>query len=151
MHLINYEMVISAVNRQVRQVLPYPMVEQSDIQLRPDYPFATYTVTSPYLNAKTFKSGGHQVEDVEIVVSYTWLSKNSFEALSLAQRMATMVKATNTRQKLQDAGIAVVRVDGFGNRDNFLTVEYERQVGFDLRLRVRHSDLNEYESIGTVI
>lgn len=151
MHLINYETVISTVNRQVRQVLPHPIVEQSDIQLRPDYPFATYTVTSPYLNAKTFKRDGHQVEDVEIVVSYTWLSKNSFEALSLAQRMATMVKATKTRQALQDAGIAVVRVDGFGNRDNFLTVEYERQVGFDLRLRVRHSDLNEYESIGTVI
>lgn len=151
MHLINYETVISSVNKQVRQVLPHPIVGQSSTQERPDYPFATYTVTSPYLNAKTFKHDGHLVEDVEIVVSYTWLSKNSFEALSLAQRMATMVKATKTRQALQDAGIAVVRVDGFGNRDNFLTVEYERQVGFDLRLRVRHSDSNDYEDIVTVI
>lgn len=127
------------------------MVEQASTEKQPKYPFATYTIINPYLNAKTFKSGGDQTEEVEIVISYTWLSEDSFEALSLAQKMATMLKGTSTRQALRDKGIVVVRIDGFGSRDNFITIEVERRVGFDLRLRVRHTEIDNYESVETVI
>lgn len=149
--MIDYKAIVSAVNHELRKELPYIGIERMSTEKQPVYPFFTYTVTSPYLNVKTYRSGGEtQTEDVEIVISYTWISEDSFEALSLAQQSASLLKATGTRQRLYEKGLAVVRIDGFGSRDNFISIEVERQVGFDLRLRIRHSDVKEMEAIETV-
>lgn len=149
--MIDYKAIVSAVNHELRKELPYIGIERMSTEKQPAYPFFTYTVTSPYLNVKTYRSGGEtQIEDVEIVISYTWISEDSFEALSLAQQSASLLKATGTRQRLYEKGLAVVRIDGFGSRDNFISIEVERQVGFDLRLRIRHLDVKEMEAIEEV-
>lgn len=154
--MIDYREVLSNVNYQIRQNLlsdngDIPIVPQSTTQKKPKYPHGTYTITSPYLNAKVFQSSESQVEDVEIVISYTFLSEDMFEVMELAQRTASMLTSTDARQKLQDKGIAIVRIDGFGSRDNFISIEVERAVGFDVRVRVRHSVLKPNDTIQTVI
>jgi len=148
--MLDYEDIISKVNYELRQILPYPIVEQASTQKQPPYPYGTYTVTSPYLNPKTYRSGDTLIEEVEIVVSYTWLSVDSFECLNFAQRSSTLLKSIAIKQRLTDGGITVVRIDGFGSRDNFMSIEVERRVGFDVRLRVRHSDSRPHDVIETV-
>lgn len=150
--MIDYESILRSIHSLVRpQLNGIDFVEQADTEEEPGYPFATYTITSPYLNAKIYKSTDLQAEDVEIVISYTFLSTSSFEVNSLAQRMASLVQSTYARQKFQDAGIAIVRIDGFGSRDNFISIQTERRAGFDLRIRIRHTEINAYDSIGTII
>lgn len=150
--MIDYKSILTRIHRLVRAELSeMPIVEQATTEEYPPYPFATYTITSPYLNARTFLSSGVLTEEVEIVISYTWLSTDSFEATQLAQRMVTLLKMTKTRQLLNDAGIVIVRMDGFGSRDNFISIETERRTGFDLRIRVSHSVENDYDNIQTVI
>lgn len=149
--MIDYEAIIDFLNYTIRQEVPYPIVEQASPEDQPDYPFGTYTITSPYLNVKRFRSSGVMVEEVEMVVSYTWLSQNSFESLRLSQKAATLLNETKTHQTLRDAGIVVVKTEGLGSRDNWLSIEVERRNGFDVRLRVRHSDVKNYDEIETVI
>lgn len=152
MHLIDYKAILIAVHSLVRPELDgIDFVEQASPEEQPKYPFATYTIINPYLNAKVYRSSNLQEEDIEIVISYTFLSKDSFETISLAQRMASLIQSTYARQKLQDVGIAVVKVEGFGSRDNFISIQTERQTGFDLRIRVRNKETNVYDSMSTII
>lgn len=150
--MIDYANILTRIHRLVRAELSeLPFVEQATTEEYPEYPFATYTIINPYLNARTFLSNGVMTEEVEIVISYTWLSTDSFETNQLAQRMVTLLKKTKTRQILNDSGIVIVRMEGFGSRDNFISIETERRTGFDLRIRVSHATENDYDNIQTVI
>lgn len=149
--MIDYEEILKSVHSLVRPELGgLPIVEQANTEKAPKYPFGNYTITSPYLNARNFYSGGNMMEEFEMVISYTWLDINSFSTNSLAQRMVTFLKKMKTRQLLSDKGIAVVRFDGFGSRDNFISIQTERRTGFDLRIRVSHVVDDLYEDIATV-
>lgn len=146
--MIDYAATLKAVNAEIRQ--GRKIMEQLSTEKQPAYPFVEYTVTSPYLNPKTYKMGDGIREEVEMVISYTWFSKSTFEAMSLAQTSATLIKAQGTRQRLYDLGIVIVDVMGFGNRDTFLTIETERRVGFDVRIRITHTDnvtMDELENV----
>lgn len=150
--MIDYGAILINIHMLVRPLLNnIPIVEQASPEEQPGYPFATYTIINPYLNAKIFRSSENQEEDVEIVISYNFISEDSFEAMSLAQQMVSFVQSTKARQKLQDVGIAIVRVDGFGSRDNFISIQTERQTGFDLRIRIRHEQLNNYDIVETIV
>jgi hypothetical protein len=151
--MIDYEGIIDFLNYTIRQALPkpYPIVEQANTDEQPPYPFGTYTITSPYLNVKRYRVGDEVIEDVEIVVSYTWISQSSFESVQLAQMAATLLNSTKAKQKLRDAGIVVVSTMGLGSRDNFISIEVERRNGFDVKLRVRHSDVSQYEDVETIV
>lgn len=150
--MIDYKNILTRIHRLVRAELSEkPIVEQATTEEYPAYPFATYTITSPYLNARRFLSGGVLTEEIEMVISYTWLSTDSFETTQLAQRMVTLLNKTKSRQILNDSGIVIVRMEGFGSRDNFISIETERRTGFDLRIRVSHAVENDYDNIQTVI
>lgn len=146
--MIDYSAILKAVNAEVRQ--GKPIIEQLSTAKQPKYPFLSYTVISPYLNPKTYTSGDSIREEVEIVISYTWMSEDSMEVMSLAQKSANHMKARGTRQKLYDMGIVVVESMGFGNRDTFITIETERRVGFDLKIRITHEEINPFEDINDV-
>lgn len=148
--MIDYTSIIGALNRVIKAETNRPVVPQGSTQKQPPYPFCTYTVTSPYLPQTSIDDGETLTEDVEMVVSLTWCSEDAMEAASLAQQTATLLKLTATRQILADAGLVVVRTEGFGNRDTFISIETERRMGFDVRLRTRHSDSNPIEYIETI-
>lgn len=136
--MIDYGSILKAINAEVRQ--GKKVIEQLSTDKQPDYPFLSYTVISPYLNPKTYIDGENITEEVEIVISYTWMSEESMEAMSLAQTSASHIKATGTRQRLRDKGVVVVDTMGFGNRDTFITIETERRVGFDVKIRITHGN-----------
>lgn len=77
------------------------------------------------------------VEDVEFVISFTWHSQDATEVQELCHDTAMLFKLRKHIQKLSDAGIAVVRIEGIQNRDVFLSVDNERRYGLDIRFRTR--------------
>ncbi|MGE7880148.1 phage neck terminator protein [Peribacillus muralis] len=148
--MIDYESILKAVNAEIRKETNCIPKEQEAASKQPKYPFFTYSIISPYLNAKVFREGNVQIEEVEIVISFTFYSLKSFEVMSLAQRSATMLKSTATRQILYDKGVTVVRIDDLNKRDNFISIQTERRAGFDLRIRIRHSETKSFDHIETI-
>jgi hypothetical protein len=137
---IDYVSLISSIVKVIKAETQRPIVPQDTTEERPKFPYCTYTVTSPYLAKGTQYGGENLTEDVEVVISLTWISEESIEVLDLAQRTATAFKHQANRQTLADAGLSVVRLDGFARRDTFITIEYEKRMGFDLRVRTRHTE-----------
>jgi hypothetical protein len=149
--MIDYGKVIEAITTVITTETGKPVVVQGSNQQTPPYPYCTYTVTSPFLKQTHIEEGESLTQDVEIVISLTWLSNDDVEAMALTQRTATILDHPVTRQKLSDSGLSVIRSEGFGNRDTFLTIDVERRYGFDVRLRTRHSETKTIDTIETVI
>lgn len=149
--MIDYKAIVSALNKEIRGKTNVVGVEQANTDKQPPYPFYTYTVTSPYLNVKRFKMGDSMTEECEVVISYTFSSEDSFQSLNLAQTAATHLKMDAIRMRLRDQGIVVVRIEKVMSRDDFISIQVERKVGFDIRIRVRHTETLETETIETLI
>jgi hypothetical protein len=138
--MIDYNDMIAAVTTTVKAATGFPVVVQGSNQQTPPYPYCAFTITSPYLSSVEMVTAEGIEEDVEVVFSLTWHCEDQVEALELTQKTATNFKKSSTIQKLGDRGLSVVRINGFGNRDTFITIDVERRYGFDLRLRTRHAD-----------
>lgn len=149
---IDYELVLSSVNKEIRKELNQIVIrEQQSIKAQLEYPFATYSIINPYLNAKNYRSNDTGLtQSVEIVVSYTFYSQDSFEAISIAQQALTNLEHRGTRQELWEKKITIVEMTNVQNRDTFITIETERRTGFDVRLRVAHTTSKELNDIITV-
>lgn len=150
--MIDYEAIKSTIIEHIKTNTGHEVVLQAGNAPQPAYPFCSYTTTSPYLPVSHGEVGLDIVEDVEMVFSLTWHSQNATEAQELAHQTAMLFKMRNERQTLGDSGITVVRLEGFQNRDTFLTIDSERRVGLDVRFRIRHIETQSgFEVIETVI
>ncbi|MEH2977201.1 LIC_12616 family protein [Bacillus amyloliquefaciens] len=135
---MDYNSIIRTVLRMIKEKTGHVVIEANGTGKQPEYPFCTYTVTSPYLpQHRGVEEQGVLTEDIELVFSFTWISNSHIEVISLAQETASYFKTADARQTLHDNGMAWVRNDGFGNRDTFITIDTERRHGFDMRLRTR--------------
>lgn len=150
--MIDYRAIKATIVGHIKSHTQHEVVLQASNDPQPAYPFCSYTITSPYLPVSRAEQGEDIVEDVEIVFSLTWHSEDATEAQELAHKTAMAFTIRSAIQKLGDSGIAVVRLSGFQNRDTFLTIDSERRVGFDLRIRIRHVETDElgFETIETV-
>lgn len=148
--MIDYTAALTALTRHLKQGTGKPIILENQSATQPAHPFCTYSVSSPYLPRRTDYIGDAMDEVVEFVVSLTWHSKSNIEALTLAQQSVELLKTLGGRQALGDAGLTVVSIDGFTNRDTFITIDTERRYGFDVRLRTRVSSTRPLEDIGTV-
>lgn len=148
--MIDYPLIVSSVNKIIKEETKQPVVPQNTTNKMPEYPFCTYTITSPYLAVSSAYEGETLTENVELVISLTWYAKNTLTAASYTQQTAAALKHPKHRQDLLTKGISVVKCLNFGNRDTFLSIDTEYRNGFDLRLRVLNSDTKEMESINTV-
>lgn len=149
---VDYAMVIGEVNKQIRSVTnQMPLLEQQSIKEVPDYPYGSYSVLNPYLNVKTYREDQDKmIQSIEITLSYTFYGRSSFEIIALAQKTLTNFEHRATKQVLWDNGIAVIDMANLQNRDTFLTVDIERRVGFDIRLRVNSISSKVLSDIITV-
>ena len=143
--MIDYAALRSAIVRPLAAALGIPVILSDQTGQIPPYPFVTYKMTSPYL--ETSVHGAESVTDtgdglkrtqekhVEVVFSFTVHSKDPDEAY---QRCYALIEHFDFagRDALRDVGIVVVNVTNVQNRDVFLTIEYERRVGCDVRFRV---------------
>lgn len=149
---IPYDEIVADLNKEIRSVTDQMIIkEQMNTKQQPSYPFGTYTITNPYLNPKTYNQNGEEItQSIEIVISYTFYSLNSFESNGIMQRVITNFKHRGTNQVLWLKGIHIVDIVGVGNRDTFLTIETERRCGFDLRVRYVIKDSKALQDIGIV-
>lgn len=134
---MNYRELKRIIVSHIRDNTGHAVVLQGSNDNQPAYPFCSYTITSPYLPVSNFIDGGKMVEDIEFVFSFTWHSQDMTDVQDLSYDTAMLFKLLKHTQKLSDAGIAVVRIEGIQNRDVFLSVDSERRYGLDVRFRTR--------------
>lgn len=135
--MIDYSTINAALISAIKSRLNYPVIVANGSGTQPAYPFCTFIVITPYLPIGAGELSAEALtEHVEIVLSFTWHTTSHAQALNLAMQTATLFKLASTRQKLGDQGIVVVSTTNSSSRDTFLTVDTERNAGFDLRIRV---------------
>lgn len=143
--MINYAAVRSAIVRPLAAYLGVPIVLSDQTGDTPPYPFVTYNLTSPYLETSAHGSESvtqegsgikrAQQKHVELVFSFTAHAKEDSDAYQLCYQIIEYFDFLG-RDALRDSGIVVVEMTNAQNRDVFLTIEYERRVGCDVRFRV---------------
>ncbi|EKT8900530.1 hypothetical protein CJ756_002942 [Listeria monocytogenes] len=124
------------------------LIESSSGGEQPEYPFCQYTITSPYIAISPDIVEGEQFE---IVISLTWRALSGHQALNLANATNKYFRSQKGRFFMQEnGGIVVVSVQNSGLRDTFISIEYERSAGIDLRLRVVDSYSSEIQEIDNI-
>lgn len=111
-----------------------PLIESNSAGKQPPFPFCTYTITSPYIS---ITQDVLEEEEFEMVVSFTWHGESGLDMLNLAAQTNKYLRSAACSEYLTKHQIVVVQVSNSGKRDNFLTVDYERMAGFDVRFRVK--------------
>ena len=132
--MIAYKQMRSAVAQGLKDCLGVPVIRGNQTAEAPPYPYAVYNVTTiAGENNGTYQ----QHEDgtdrlmVRSIWSFSFLSKDWDESVMLAT-MAREWFLHSGRVYLSDHGINVQSATDITNRDNLLTVEYERKNGFDV-------------------
>ncbi|EAC4247918.1 hypothetical protein V8L40_002618 [Listeria monocytogenes] len=124
------------------------LIESASGGEQPEYPFCQYTITSPYIAISPDVVEGEQFE---IVISLTWRGLSGHQVLNLANTTNKYFRSQEGRFFMQEnGGIVVVSVQNSGLRDTFISIEYERSAGIDLRLRVTDSYSSEIQEIENI-
>lgn len=125
-----------------------PLIERSSIGDMPDYPFCTYQITSPYI---PITSDVVDNEQFELVVSFTWHGQSALDMLDLAMKTNKYFRSAEGTETLKEKNIVVSQVSNYGSRDNFITIDYERSSGLDVRFRVSDNYADAYSgTIGNI-
>jgi len=148
--MIDYQLIVLQLNKQIKSATGFPIVETNGTGDQPPYPFGGYTVINPELNTRKIVDGEELTEIVEMMISYTFCALDQFQAMELAKKASTHLRHSATVQKLYDQKITVVDIVGFGNRDNFISIETERRYGFDVRVRVTSKEIKLMDSFDKV-
>lgn len=126
---------------------------------KPGYPYVTYTFTTPMTGAWP-RPAAYTVEEnpeaetvkyhrdslQEMTLSLTAISMDTDEAHEIALDAAAWFTWLGWLY-LKGHEIVVVRVEALSNRDTLIVDDYERRVGFDVRLRARSKITKEIERI----
>lgn len=137
-------------------VLARPVIKVDQDGDIPEYPYVTYSITSPYIDQygheieRWFEEGGglsvELTKHIEMVLSFSAYSEDEDEANLLCMRIIEYFTRTG-RLSLQDIGIVVVGASNAQNRSVLLVEHYERRWGVDVRIRVVDSSTMAIEYI----
>lgn len=121
---------------------------------QPPYPFIAVKQTTPAAAIGqpnvSVQLGSQTIEQhYEMVLSLTVHGSSIESATDIAQRAHLYFLGKGTIE-LSDHNIAIVEVLPSTNRDVFLNIEYERRVGFDVRLRMKATEAYLTDVIETV-
>lgn len=131
------------------------VIQSSTIGDMPKYPFITYTVTSPYLRLGVDEEYTEQVNDTiqnrhvlhyERVFSFTIVAKDEDVAMDKCMQAMRYFRNDGVLE-LKDKGIAIVEISNVTARDNFITIDYDRRYGFDVRIRLADEEVRETADI----
>jgi hypothetical protein len=142
----DYTSVTSALIQSVSDATGYQLIEGNSSGDQPEYPFCTFTFTSPMIEIERNYDG----RLFEIVLSLTWHDTSSIGVLNLSKKLETYLKSTLGRQTLEDNGIVLVDTSNSNARDNLISIDYERTAGFDIQLRVRDSFVDNADFIESI-
>ena len=150
--MIPYKTMRENVAKGLKEHLGIPVIRGNQTAEAPAYPYASYSVT-------TIAGANHgtrqQHEDgidrlmVKSIWSFSFLSGDWDESVELATKAREWFEHTG-RTWLAECGITVQSTTDIANRDNILTVEYERKNGFDVVFYVYDEAENLTETNGYI-
>lgn len=111
-----------------------PVIRGNQTAPVPAYPYVVYNLTTPSgENKGTYQQHDDGVDRllVQSIWSFSSLSDDFDESIMLATKAREWF-LNSGRVWLSDRGITVQSATNITNRDNILTVEYERKNGFDV-------------------
>ena len=150
-----HEIVRNALIKGLYDYMNMLVIQSSTIGDMPKYPFITYTVTSPYLRLGVDEEYTEQVNDTiqnrhvlhyERVFSFTIVAKDEDVAMDLCMQAMRYFRNDGVLE-LKDKGIAIVEISNVTARDNFITIDYDRRYGFDVRIRLADEEVRETADI----
>lgn len=150
--MIQYDDIWIPLQNGLSRYLGIEVIQAEGLGKKPEYPFVTMkkitnaipigqSVSKMNLEEKMILE-----QDIEMVFSLTVNANTIENADDYAMKARSYVEGLGYYE-LQDHNITVVDVLPSTNRDVFMTVDYERRVGFDVRLRVRGRDTYAIEAI----
>lgn len=131
--MINYDNMRATIPKGLQEHLKVPVIRGNQTAPAPELPYGTYNVTTiATANNGTWQQHEDGVDRklVRSIWSFSFLSKDWDESVALAIKAREWLEHTG-RLWLKDHGITVQSTTEITNRDNVLTVEYERKNGFD--------------------
>lgn len=120
--------------RALSALLGMPVIRSNQTAPAPKYPYAAYTITTPATaNNGTWQqhADGYDRQLVRSVWSFTFLAEEYDQSMESAIKAREWFTHTGCAW-LSDRGIIVQSVKDITNRDNVISVEYERKNGFDV-------------------
>ena len=152
MLLIPYDEMRKVVPQGLREYLGIEIIRGNQTATAPDYPYGTYNVTTiAGANNGTWQQHEDGVDRLMVrsIWSWSFLSADYDESVALAIKAREWFEHSG-RAWLSEHGITVQSTTDINNRDNILTVEYERKNGFDVVFYVYDEAKNLTDTIGTI-
>lgn len=151
--MINYDDIWIPLQSGLEKYVGKPVVQAETSGKQPPYPFisikdiSTFNIAQPAI----LNDGDNQTikQDIEMVLSLT-VHADKIEVSKDLCMKARVYFLGKGAIELSDAGIAIVDVLPAANRDVFLTIDYERRYGFDVRLRIQGQETYRIDVIETV-
>lgn len=136
--MIAYKAMREAIAAGLKQYLSVPVIRGSQTAKAPAYPYVVYNVTTGAgENNGTYQRHRDGIDRLMVrsIWSISALSADWDESVSLAAKAREWFNHSG-RAWLAEKGVTVQTTTEITNRDNVLTVEYERKNGFDVAFYV---------------
>lgn len=150
--MIPYEEMREVVSRGLHEYLGIQIIRGNQTAKAPAYPYGTYNVTTiAGKNDGTWQQHEDGIDRLMVrsIWSLSFLSADYDESVALAIKAREWFQRSG-RAFLSQHGITVQSTTDINNRDNILTVEYERKNGFDVVFYVYDEAKNLTDTIGTI-
>lgn len=150
--MLDLKKMRATVMNGLHEYLGILMIRGDQTARAPAYPYGIARATTPEAaNHGTYQQHEDGIDRLMVrsIWSFSFLSRDYDESLMLASRAREWFTHTG-RVWLAEHGITVQSVTDITNRDNILTVEYERKNGFDVVFYVYDETENPSISAGYI-
>lgn len=150
--MLDLKAMRTTVASGLKEYLGMEVIRSSQTAAAPSYPYASYTLTTPAAaNGGTYQqhADGKDRLMVRSIWSWSFLSDDYDESVAHAIKAREWFEHSG-RAWLAERGITVQSTTDISNRDNILTVEYERKNGFDVVFYVFDEADSLLKTTGTI-
>lgn len=154
-NLKKHEIARNALVKGLHDYMNMLVVQSSTIGDMPKYPFITYSVTSPYLKLGQDEEYTEKVNSTiqnrhvfhyERVFSFSIAARDEDTAMDRCMKAIQYFRNDGVLE-LKDKGIVIVDISNVQARDNFITIDYDRRYGFDVRIRLADEENRETSDV----
>lgn len=150
--MIDIDKIQSIVPKGMSKYIGIPVIRANQTANAPSLPYGTYSITTiATANNGTWQQHEDGVDRllVRSIWSFTFITDDWLQSIMYASRAREWMTHSG-RVLLADNGITVQSVTDITNRDNILTVEYQRKNGFDVVFYVYDEAANPSEQAGYI-
>lgn len=150
--MINYDDIWIPLQTGLEKYVGKPVIQAETGGKQPPYPFISIKDTSAFNIGQPAITNNVETQtikqDIEMVLSLTVHAKTIEESKDLSMKAQGYFLGKGAIE-LADSDIAIADVLPATNRDVFLTIDYERRYGFDVRLRIQGQETYGIDVIET--